>query len=135
MAFCYPQKVLFKYCDPAGIVFFPRYFEMMNDCVETFFADALDWPFQLLLRTDGVPTASIETRFLRPSRHGDMLELKLSVEKVGRTSLTYHMVADSEGEVRFETRATLVHVDGDGKPASWPDAVREKLKDWEDQAE
>jgi 4-hydroxybenzoyl-CoA thioesterase len=135
MAFRYPQKVLFKYCDPAGIVFFPRYFEMMNDCVETFFADALDWPFHLLLRTDGVPTASIETRFLRPSRHGDRLELVLSVEKVGRTSLTYHMVADSDGEIRFETRATLVHVDGDGKPATWPEPVREKLKEWEDQAE
>lgn len=132
MAFRYVQKVLFKYCDPAGIVFFPRYFEMMSDCVETFFEEGLDWPFQLLLRTDSVPTASIETRFLRPSRHGDMLELVLRVEKVGRTSMSYHMQAESEGEIRFETRATLVHVDGTGKPASWPETVRERLKDWED---
>ena len=42
--FRFKQKVLFKHCDPAGIVFFPRYFEMMNDCVETFFDEALGIP-------------------------------------------------------------------------------------------
>ena len=42
------QKVLFKHCDPAGIVFFPRYYEMVNDCVEAFFADVLDWPFEAM---------------------------------------------------------------------------------------
>ena len=41
-----PQKVLFKHCDPAGIVFFPRYFEMMNDCVEAFFDKVVEWPFE-----------------------------------------------------------------------------------------
>ncbi|MEL6103010.1 MAG: acyl-CoA thioesterase, partial [Pseudomonadota bacterium] len=28
MSFQFLQKVLFKHCDPAGIVFYPRYFEM-----------------------------------------------------------------------------------------------------------
>ena len=41
-AFTYEEKVLFRHCDPAGIVFFPRYFEMINDCVEYFFADTLN---------------------------------------------------------------------------------------------
>ena len=36
MSFTLTQKVLFKHCDPAGIVFYPRYFEMINDCVEAF---------------------------------------------------------------------------------------------------
>ena len=29
----------FNHCDPAGIVFYPRYFEMTNSVVENFFAD------------------------------------------------------------------------------------------------
>ena len=45
MAFTYPHKVLFRHCDPAGIVFYPRYFEMMNDTVEAFFGTALDAPW------------------------------------------------------------------------------------------
>jgi 4-hydroxybenzoyl-CoA thioesterase len=39
------QKVLFKHCDPTGIVFYPRFFEMINDAVEAMFSDLLDRPF------------------------------------------------------------------------------------------
>ena len=34
MAFVFPQKVRFQHCDPAGIVFYPRYFEMLNTTIE-----------------------------------------------------------------------------------------------------
>ena len=127
------EKVLFKHCDPAGIVFFPRYFEMMNDLIEGFFADPLAYPFETLLKTHGIPTAQIETRFLRPSRHGDLLALRLGFERVGRSSASYRMTADCGGELRFETRATLVHVDGTGRPCPWPAAQREILKTYEAQ--
>ena len=36
MGFEFRQTIGFKHCDPAGIVFYPRYFEMFNDCVEAF---------------------------------------------------------------------------------------------------
>ena len=120
MGFSVTQKVLFKHCDPAGIVFYPRYFEMMNDCVEAFFGGPLGLPFEVLHRTGSVPTAEITTRFLRPSRHGDVLELSLRVTRVGRTSAAYVMVARCGPEERFRTEATLVHVDRTGRPAPWP---------------
>jgi 4-hydroxybenzoyl-CoA thioesterase len=122
------EKVLFKHCDPAGIVFFPRYFEMINDCVEHFFAEALDWPFEELLRTEGIPTAAISTRFRAPSRHGDRLELALEVTRVGRSSFCYKMDARCAGEARFEAEATIVHVDATGRPSPWPEAIRAKLE-------
>ena len=34
--FSFSQDIGFRHCDPAGIVFYPRYFEMMNDAVELF---------------------------------------------------------------------------------------------------
>ena len=49
MHFTYKQKVLFKHCDPAGIVFYPRFFEMINDAVEALFSDVLNWPFEYLV--------------------------------------------------------------------------------------
>ena len=125
--FVFEQKVLFKHCDPAGIVFFPRYFEMINDCVEHFFDEALGWPFEDLLQTEGVPTAEISTRFLAPSRHGDRLQLSLTVNRVGRSALGYRIDASCAGERRFEADATLVHVDQRGKPTAWPKAIRTKL--------
>ena len=134
MAFTFDRKILFKHCDPAGIVFFPRYFEIMNDCVEYFFAEVLDWPFEKLLTTAGVPTAQIRTRFLRPGRHGDRLRLTLTVRRVGRSALDYRIVADCADEPRFEAEATLVHVDGAGRPAPWPPAIRAKLTEMTEDA-
>lgn len=127
MIFTRSLQVRFKDCDPAGIVFYPRYFEMVNDTVEDFFGKELDYPFHEMHPKTGVPTVKIETEFTRPSRHGDELTITLTVEKLGRTSLTYEQVARSLDEIRFKARATLVHVDAAGKPTPWPDAVRTKI--------
>ena len=128
MIFEKPQKVLFRHCDPAGIIFYPRYFEMVNDLVEAFFAEALDWPFEELLKTNGVPTAEISLRFVAPSRHGDRLILTLEVTRLGRASmgLSLRAIADT-GELRFEGASVLVHVDATGKPAPWPAPIRTRI--------
>ncbi|MEM1363334.1 MAG: acyl-CoA thioesterase [Pseudomonadota bacterium] len=122
------QKVLFKHCDPAGIVFFPRYFEMMNDCVEIFFDEVLGHPFEALHRMGGVPTAQIETRFTAPSRHGDHLVLRIKIKHLGRSSARYWMTAHSNDELRFDTIATLVNVDTLGRPTPWPPELAQKIK-------
>ncbi|MCH5374755.1 MAG: acyl-CoA thioesterase [Planctomycetes bacterium] len=127
MAFVFNQKVLFRHCDPAGIVFYPRYFEMMNDCVEAFFDEALAWPFSSLHRDYGVPTAQISTRFVAPSRLGDILKITLGVTKPGRSSLGLSMRAACDGDARFETHSTLVLVNRAGRPEAWPDSLKEQL--------
>ena len=127
MVFNFTQKVLFKYCDPAGIVFFPRYFEMMNDCVEVFFDEALQWPFESFHLTGGVPTATIATKFTAPSRHGDKLVLSLEIGRIGRSSFSYLMTAHCLEEQRFSTEATLVHTNQIGKPTPIPEEIRKRL--------
>ena len=127
MVFKYTQKVLFKYCDPAGIVFFPRYFEMMSDCAEAFFDTVLDWPFENLLHDGGIPTANIATQFRAPSYHGDVLTLNWAITRLGRTSLEYGIHATCDAQLRFETTCTLVYISPDGRPAPWPDHIRAKL--------
>ena len=122
MTFCVNQKVMFKHCDPAGIVFYPRYYEMMNDCVEAFF-DHIGHPFAHIHNTGGVPTSKIETRFLRPSRHGDMLCLELNVTKIGNTSLSLSIRTKCASEDRIHFTATLVNVDKAGHPSTWPQGL------------
>ena len=128
MVFEFQQKVLFKHCDPAGIVFYPRYFEIINDCVEAFFDKVLGWPFETLLKDGGVPTVQIATEFKAPNRHGDWLVLELRVAKLGRTSMSLEIAASTGGEARFEVKQTLVCVDKTGKPRVWPEAVQDMLK-------
>lgn len=128
MGYTYPQKILFKHCDPAGIVFYPRYFEMMNDCIEAFFDDVLGLPFSSLHKIGAVPTAEISTRFLTPGKLGDLLAIRLEVSSLGRSSLGLHLRATCDEETRFETTSTLVLVDSAGRPTAWPDPVREKIQ-------
>jgi 4-hydroxybenzoyl-CoA thioesterase len=125
--FRYEQPILFKHCDPAGIVFYPRYFEMMNDCVEDFFAEVLRWPFSEIHTSAAVPTAEIRTRFIAPSRLGDHLTLML---RVGLA-----LDAGCSGEQRFATELTLVHVDETGKPAKWPEVVSTRLATFKESQE
>lgn len=130
MHFSFKQKVLFKHCDPAGIVFYPRYFEMINDTVEAFFDTALGFPFEDMLKSAGAPTAQISTQFQAVSRHGDMLDIALHLTKLGRSSADLSFTASSAGETRFTAQSTLVYVNAKGRPQPWPDVVRAKMQDY-----
>jgi 4-hydroxybenzoyl-CoA thioesterase len=120
------QKILFKHCDPAGIVFYPRYFEIVNDAVEGFFG-AIGFPYETLHETASVPTVKIETEFTRPSRHGDVLDIALNARSIGRTSLALTLLLHGPDGLRMSFRSTMVHVDLKGAPTPWPDDLRAAL--------
>jgi 4-hydroxybenzoyl-CoA thioesterase len=126
MKFSVKQKVLFKHCDPAGIVFYPRYFEMINDCVEAFFCE-IGSPFETLHETAGVPTAQISATFQAPSRHGDHLDINMWITRIGGSSLGVSIQASNQAEKRFTADATLVYVNALGRPQRWPDKIRNAL--------
>jgi 4-hydroxybenzoyl-CoA thioesterase len=78
-------RVEFNHCDPAGIVFYPRYFEMTNSVLENFFREEVGYSYHAMMADGiGVPTARIETDFRAPSRLGDVLDWTLVVETAGR---------------------------------------------------
>lgn len=121
--FIVTQKVLFRHCDPAGIVFYPRYFEMMNDLLEAFF-DHIGFPFEQMHQTSAVPTAQISCAFAATSRHGDVLTLDLTVTRIGRTSANLAFAATCAGQTRFDAKSTIVQIDSMGKPFPWADQMR-----------
>ncbi|MGB0507750.1 MAG: acyl-CoA thioesterase [Pikeienuella sp.] len=126
MTFHIKEKVLFKHCDPAGIVFYPRYFEMINDWVEALF-EHLGNPFHVLLRDGGVPTARIDATFPAASRHGETLEVALTCKRLGRSSLDLTIIASCNDQDRLIANATLVHVDQTGASSPWPAPLRTAL--------
>ncbi len=129
MHFDYPQKMLFRHCDPAGIGFFPRYAEMVNDAVEALFADCLDWAFEDMHPEAGVPTVAIDLQFKAPSRHGDHLVLSITLKAMGGSSLTLETIARCGEEIRFVANQTVVCINAQGRPVRWPDPVRAKARD------
>ncbi|HMO07835.1 MAG TPA: acyl-CoA thioesterase [Paracoccaceae bacterium] len=120
--------VEFNHCDPAGIVFYPRYFEMTNSVVENFFREVLAYPFaRICAEGRGVPTARIEVSFTAPSRLGDVLDFTLLVERIGRTSVTFRIAAARGLDPRLQGLFTLVWLDAAGRPEPWPVAMRNTL--------
>lgn len=127
MAFLYEQKLLFRHCDPAGIAFYPRLFEMMNDCVEAFFDSELNWPFERLHPGNGVPTATISAQFKAPNYLGDILLFTLRVVRLGRSSMDLETLVSCGDQLRMSFSSTLVFINDEGRPTSWPQTVRTLL--------
>ncbi len=122
-------RVRFADCDAAGIVFFPRYFEMLNGVVEDWFAGPLGVSFRELHmeRHVSVPTAAIEARFIAPSRLEDELTFALTVTKLGGASCGLRHRISADGQLRFEASQTIVYVGASLKPEPWPDALRARI--------
>jgi 4-hydroxybenzoyl-CoA thioesterase len=121
------RRIEFAHCDPAGIVFYPRYFELVNSAVESFFGEALGVDFRTLHleRRHGVPTVRLEAEFLRPSRLGDRVGFEVTALKLGRTSAVLGIAGAAGDEPRLRVRTTLVHMDlGSGRPEPWPADLR-----------
>jgi 4-hydroxybenzoyl-CoA thioesterase len=121
-------QIEFNHCDPAGIVFYPRYFEMTNSVVENFFKDAVGRSFASMHGAvrNGVPTVKIEAEFMAPSRLGDIVLFTLDVSKVGRSSVTVRITGSAGAEMRLRATLTLVWIDG-MKAAQWPAEMRDRL--------
>ena len=58
-AFTTERRVRFADCDAAGIVFFPRYFEMLNALVEDWFTQGLGVDYAQLLGLREYPCTEV----------------------------------------------------------------------------
>ena len=127
--FTVERRVRFADCDAAGIVFFPRYFEMLNGVVEDWFAGPLQASFRELHvnRHVSVPTAAVEARFIAPSRLEDELTFALTITRLGGASCGLRHSISSGGELRLEATQTIVYVGVSLKPEPWPEALRARL--------
>ncbi|KPQ07603.1 MAG: 4-hydroxybenzoyl-CoA thioesterase [Rhodobacteraceae bacterium HLUCCA12] len=123
-------RIEFNHCDPAGIVFFPRYFEMINSMVENFFRDRLAHPFERITMEEGhgVPTVRLETDFRAPSYLGDLVRFTLEVAAVGRSSADFRHQAHLGNELRLEARQRIVWISAEGRAAPWPEGIRTRLQ-------
>lgn len=132
LIFSVPINIRFAHCDPAGIVFYPRYFELINGVVEDWCADGLGMSFHEMHMVQGIglPTVHIETDFVKTSRMGDELIAELRVLKLGRASLTIEIIMkDAQNELRLKAQLVLVLAKVDEQRAiALPANLREKMQ-------
>jgi 4-hydroxybenzoyl-CoA thioesterase len=75
-------------CDPAGIVYYPRYFAYFDNCTAALFETA-GLPKHEMLKTYGIigiPMVDTRARFIAPSRFGDDVTVESSISEWRRSS-------------------------------------------------
>lgn len=129
----YTKEVLVRFsdCDPAGIVFYPKYFEMFNNLVEDWCRDELKFTLNEIVvrRGWGLPTVHLEVDFSAPSVFGEKLSAALSISGLGRSSIGTEMtLMGSDGTLRVKAKSVLVLTDRSiGRAIAFPAELRERL--------
>ncbi|WP_292294426.1 hotdog domain-containing protein [Marivita sp.] len=132
-AYTYVHDVMLRDCEPSGIVFLPRYFEMVHTVIENWLDEALDWPMSQIQGSDGLslPFVNISADFPAPSRLGDRLTWRLVVREVRRSSMWLELTGTTGAETRVTVTGTLVLSEAVAlRTRRWPDAITERVRDY-----
>ena len=107
----HPVAVRFGMADPAGIVYFPRYFDWFHQAMESWFDEGLGLPYAEVLQTHGLPTVDTRCAYRAPCRPGEAVAVELRVARLGRTSLRLaYAVRGADGALRAVARTDVVFV-------------------------
>ena len=122
-------------CDPAGIVYFPRYFEFFDACTRALFERAGLFKRDMLKTYDivGIPVVDMKATFKIATRFGDDIVVDSSVTKWGTSSFVVHhllLKGDAIAVECLETRVWAANRNGDPEQLearSIPDAIKAKF--------
>ena len=99
-------------CDPANIVYYPRYFAMFDDSTSALF-EVAGFSKQDLVRKYGlvgIPMVDTRSKFYIPSTYGDWITIETRIEGIKRSSFEVkHNVYKGEALAieGFETRVLV----------------------------
>jgi 4-hydroxybenzoyl-CoA thioesterase len=105
-------------CDPAGIVYYPRYFAYFDNCTSALF-QAAGLPKHQMLKAYGIvgiPMVDTRARFVAASRFGDDVVVESSIVKWNRSSFEIeHKLfrGDTLAVECWETRVWAARAAGD----------------------
>ena len=118
------RRVSWMDTDAAGIYHWTTAFRLGEDAEA-----ALHTALGIADRTFGVtPRLRVEAEFHRSLRFNDPVEVRLEVERVGRTSISYALTITAADGVAVEGRIAACLIDRDTRRATpWPDELRAAL--------
>jgi acyl-CoA thioester hydrolase len=128
--FIHRLEVRFRDCDSMGHTNNAVYLTYLE---QTRFAHWRSlWGFgtpQLAPGLPGVILARVECDYRRPATYGDLLEVRMTVSEVGRTSFRYeYEIVDQEGRTVLTAKTVQVMYDyATEKPVPIPDDIRTLL--------
>jgi 4-hydroxybenzoyl-CoA thioesterase len=129
---CHPIDVRFGDCDPAGVVYFPRFFDWFHQAMESWFDQALGLPYSEVLQRYGFPAVHTEADFIKPCSMGERIRVLLRVGKVGASSfrLDFEVMGPTDdARVRGHTVVAMIGVLADESDHFRPVRIPVELRD------
>lgn len=130
-------RVRFGDCDPAGIVYFPRFFDWFHQAMESWFDETLGLPYAELITQQrmGFPCVHTEADFKAGCRLGEDIVVELSVAKLGNSSVNLdYRVLGPDGSLRVTGRSVIVVAtlppEGGVKAARLEGTLRQRIVDF-----
>ena len=126
-------RVRWGECDPAGIAFYPRFFDWMDTAAHALAREmGISREDMLPPKLLGLPLVSARAEFLAPAQMDDDLEVRAWVTRVGRTSLglRHEIVRMDEGrqQVLARGREERVHVCRDAMGTMRPRELTSEMR-------
>jgi len=128
--FCHRLEVRFRDCDAMGHTNNAVYLTYLEQARFAHWRSL--WGFgdpQTPPEMPGVILARVEADYKRPSRYGDVLEVRLTVAEIGRTSFRYeYEIVNEQGETVLAAKTVQVMYDYTAnRPVPIPEAIRTLL--------
>ena len=127
-------EIQFGDCDPAGIVYYPNYFRFFDNATAALLSAAFAMHKRNWLEhygIAGIPMVDTGARFIKPSRFGDVVDIRSEITELGRSSFSVKHTLLRDGEVAIEAhekRVWVVRDEAGGiRSAPLPEDVRRLL--------
>ena len=130
--YIYQTKIKLHETDAAGLLFFSNQFKIIHDAYESLL-EKIGFGFAELIRHQSffLPIVHAEADYKKPLFVGDVVEIQVTIEKVGQTSFTFaYKLLNARKELVGTART--VHVTMDKKTHTkipLPSDMREKIED------
>lgn len=120
-------------CDPADIVFYPRYFTFFDASTGALFA-TMGYTLRHIrdeLKAVGFPMVDTRSQFFKPSKFGDKVMIKSEITEVGHASFGIRHQLFNDGDLAVECSEKRVwachNAEGVLKANPIPDDIRAKM--------
>jgi 4-hydroxybenzoyl-CoA thioesterase len=129
--FAHRSRVRFGHCDPAGIAYYPRFFEWFHDAFEAFFEAVTGLSYAEVLSSTGAgfPAVSSACDWRSPARFGDLVVVEVFVSRLGERSGTFEYRVRRDDTLLASATVKVAVLDLAARGSRpWPASVRAALE-------
>ena len=115
MRHTFAMRVRFGHADPAGIIYYPRFFEWFHDLFESMFEAVIAEPYAHVLnhRRVGFPAVQVQCEFKKPARFGDLVDVQVFLSRLSDRSATFEYRVMRQGELLVTASVKVAAMDLD----------------------